>query len=65
MRPGTNEVWVGDVGWNEVGGDRPDATPNDSTVDNFGWPCYEGANKKNSWDNANFTICEDLYASNR
>ena len=23
IRPGTNEVWVGDVGWNTVGGDRP------------------------------------------
>jgi len=62
MRPGTNEVWVGDVGagqWEEI--DRITA-PNDGIVDNFGWPCYEGAPRKNSWDNANFTICENLYA---
>ena len=23
VRPGTNEVWIGDVGWNDVGGDQP------------------------------------------
>ena len=24
IRPGTNELWIGDVGWNDLGGDRPD-----------------------------------------
>jgi len=63
LRPGTNEVWVGDVGagqWEEI--DRV-TNPVDGTVDNFGWPCYEGAARKSSWDNANFTICENLYAA--
>jgi glucose/arabinose dehydrogenase/PKD repeat protein len=63
LRPGTNEVWVGDVGagqWEEI--DRI-TNPVDGTVDNFGWPCYEGAPRKSSWDNANFTICENLYAA--
>ena len=27
VRPGTNEVWAGDVGWRHVGGDRPPAEP--------------------------------------
>ena len=27
FRPGTNELWVGDVGWNDVGGDRPRPRP--------------------------------------
>jgi glucose/arabinose dehydrogenase len=63
MRPGTNEVWVGDVGqsqWEEI--DRI-PNPTDGTVDNFGWPCYEGTPRMTSWDNANFTICEDLNAA--
>ncbi len=40
--PGSSEIYVGDVGWGaweEI--DRIPA-PTDSTVDNFGWPCYEG-----------------------
>ena len=53
FRPGTNEIWVGDVGWNtweEI--DRiPD--PRDATIENFGWPCYEGAARQSAWDNLN------------
>jgi PKD repeat protein len=29
---------------------------------NFGWPCYEGKPKQTGWDDANLTICENLYA---
>ena len=50
FRPGTNEVWVGDVGWNtweeinRVIGSRPAA------VENFGWPCYEGDGRQSGYD---------------
>ena len=27
IRPGTNEVWLGDVGWNDLGGDQPRRRP--------------------------------------
>ena len=40
IRPGTNDVWVGDRGggyWEEF-----DRVPDTGTVRNFGWPCYEG-----------------------
>ena len=40
--PGTDEVWVGDVGWNTWRRSTGSPTPTDATVDNFGWPCYEG-----------------------
>jgi len=60
IRPGTNEVWLGDVGWNtweEI--DRiVDPT---ATVTNFGWPCYEGAGRMGSYDSANLRLCETLY----
>ncbi len=26
-RPGTNEIWAGDVGWRDLGGDQPDPQP--------------------------------------
>ena len=61
LRPGTSEIWVGDVGWNtweeidriaDVGG----------TVENFGWPCYEGAARQSGYDGLNLNICENLYA---
>ena len=42
VRPGTNELWVGDVGarqWEEL--DRI-AAPSAASPVNFGWPCYEG-----------------------
>ena len=61
LRPGTSEVWVADVGASlaeEVNRVVP-AAP----VENFGWPCYEGFTRNPNFDNANLTICEDLYAS--
>jgi glucose/arabinose dehydrogenase len=62
-RPGTDEVWVGDVGWNEW--EELDRIPdtNDSTVENFGWPCYEGSGRQPGYDGANLTLCENLYAA--
>jgi glucose/arabinose dehydrogenase/PKD repeat protein len=61
FRPGTNEMWIGDVGggnWEEIN-QLPSTT---GPVLNFGWPCYEGPAKFSSWDNANLNICENLYA---
>jgi len=61
-RPGTSEVWIGDVGYNsseEV--DRivaPTSAPR-----NFGWPCYEGAGRQSGYDNRNLDSCETLYAA--
>jgi glucose/arabinose dehydrogenase/PKD repeat protein len=60
FRPDSNEVWIGDVGaetWEEF--DRVVAA--DDQPRNFGWPCYEGAGKKPSFDSLNLTICENLY----
>ncbi len=65
VRPGTNEVWVGDVGlgtWEEI--DRV-GNPIGSTPYNFGWPCYEGASgssaRQSSWNTAGANLCESLY----
>src|SRR4029079_8631690 len=58
VKPGTNEIYAGDVGyntWEEVNV----ATP--SAVRNFGWPCYEGFERQGAYDAANLNICETLY----
>ena len=58
MRPGTNEVWVGDVGWSNWEEINRITAPTDGVVDNFGWPCYEGNARQSGYDGANLNICE-------
>ncbi|HET6999234.1 MAG TPA: PQQ-dependent sugar dehydrogenase, partial [Solirubrobacterales bacterium] len=59
-RPGTSEIYIGDVGydaWEEI-----DRVPraDDATVDNFGWPCYEGVGRS-SYEGAGLNLCKQLY----
>ena len=42
VRPGTNELWIGDVGWGSWEEIDRVADPKTLPVENFGWPCYEG-----------------------
>ncbi len=65
-RPQTNELWVGDVGWNdweEINRLDVAASIQNKTVRNFGWPCYEGQGRQPGYDAANLNICENLYAA--
>ena len=39
VRPGTNELWIGDVGWNTWEEIDRIADPPAAPVENFGWPC--------------------------
>ena len=43
FRPGTRELWIADVGWNTTEEIDVIADTTDAVVENFGWPCYEGA----------------------
>jgi glucose/arabinose dehydrogenase len=62
IRPGTNDLWIGDVGWatweeiNRV--PNPTATP----LTNFGWPCYEGAAIQPVYQSDNLNMCNSLYS---
>jgi glucose/arabinose dehydrogenase len=61
VRPGTNELWVGEVGWRlweEL--DRITA-PNPASPVNFGWPCYEGAGVQSEYQAINKPLCATLY----
>ncbi len=61
FRPGTSEIWAGDVGERLV--EEIDRIPvGDAIVENHGWPCYEGSPRQPAWDQRDFTICEQLYA---
>jgi glucose/arabinose dehydrogenase len=61
IRPGTSEVWAGDVGWSTWEEIDRVANPTGGAV-NFGWPCYEGVGRQGGYDGANLNICENLYA---
>jgi glucose/arabinose dehydrogenase len=60
-RPGTNEIWIGDVGWSNLEEINRLINPTDTAADNFGWPCYEGTPRQGSYDALNLPICEALY----
>ncbi|HYH00908.1 MAG TPA: PQQ-dependent sugar dehydrogenase [Terriglobales bacterium] len=60
FRPGTSEIWVGDVGWNEWEEVNRIINPL-STPLNFGWPCYEGNAVQPGYQSANLSICQSLY----
>ncbi len=61
IRPGTNEVWAGDVGWNTWEEIDRITTPTGGLL-NFGWPCYEGNANQSGYDSANLNLCESLYS---
>ncbi|GAA3457612.1 PQQ-dependent sugar dehydrogenase [Dactylosporangium matsuzakiense] len=61
VRPGTNEIWAGDVGWNTWEEIDRVVTPTTGPT-NFGWPCYEGNARQSGYDSADRPLCENLYA---
>jgi hypothetical protein len=61
-RPGTSEIWIGDVGWGDWEEINRITDPKDALVENFGWPCYEGTGRQPGYDAADLAVCENLYA---
>ncbi|MGC5019341.1 discoidin domain-containing protein [Micromonospora sp. DT47] len=62
VRPGTSEVWLGDVGWNTYEEINRLASPT-TAVTNFGWPCFEGPGRQSGYDSANLNLCGSLYTN--
>src|SRR5207249_9763709 len=62
LRPGTNDLWVGDVGWNTWEELDRVSNPTTGVATNYGWPAYEGPNRQPSYDNQNLPLLEALYA---
>ena len=61
VRPGTHELWVGDVGW--LGQEEINrlSDPVGAPIENFGWPCYEGPSRQGAYDALGLDLCEGLY----
>ena len=63
QRPGTDELWVGDVGWNTWEEINRLVAPASATASNFGWPCYEGASPQSGYQGAGLSLCSSLYST--
>lgn len=50
FRPGTRELWIGDVGENVREEVNRVADVTDTVIENFGWPCYEGLDPHPGYD---------------
>ncbi len=64
FRPGTNDLWIGDAGWNTY--EEIDRIPNTAATSarDFGWPCYEGPSPEPDWQALGTNLCNSLYAAN-
>ncbi|HSS80940.1 MAG TPA: PQQ-dependent sugar dehydrogenase [Gaiellaceae bacterium] len=62
FRPGTSDLWLGDVGWNDWEEIERLQTP-PATAPNFGWPCNEGPSPQPGYQTAGLTMCSNLYAT--
>ena len=63
QRPGTDELWIGDVGWNTWEEIDRVVSPTSTTASNFGWPCYEGASAQSGYQGAGLNLCSSLYST--
>jgi glucose/arabinose dehydrogenase len=63
IKPGTNQVYIGDVGWNQWEEINSVPNPLDPNVRNFGWPCYEGTGPQTGYQSANLNLCNSLYSA--
>jgi glucose/arabinose dehydrogenase len=61
QRPGTDELWVGDVGWNVW--EEINRVVSPTTPANFGWPCYEGSSPQSGYQGAGLAQCSSLYST--
>jgi glucose/arabinose dehydrogenase/PKD repeat protein len=62
IRPATEQLWLGDVGWNTWEEVNRIGDINDGVAENFGWPCFEGSGRQPGYDGADLDSCESLYA---
>jgi glucose/arabinose dehydrogenase/PKD repeat protein len=63
QRPGTDELWIGDVGWSTWEEIDRVVSPASATASNFGWPCYEGAFPQGGYQGAGLNLCSSLYSA--
>ena len=62
IRPLSNDLWIGDVGWDTWEEINRQPSPTSSVV-NFGWPCYEGNSPQPGYQSAGLNLCSSLYSA--
>jgi glucose/arabinose dehydrogenase/PKD repeat protein len=64
FRPGTDDLYVGDVGWDTWEELDRDSSPT-SAVRNYGWPCYEGPEVDEPYADLQLShnLCQGVYAA--
>ena len=65
FRPGTSELYLGNVGnhtWEAIDKLTVPASATPTTIPNAGWPCYEGPGKAPGYSTLATNLCEGLYA---
>jgi len=62
IRPMSNDLWIGDVGWNTWEEINRQPSPTTSVL-NFGWPCYEGNSPQPGYQSAGLNLCTSLYSA--
>jgi len=62
LRPGTSELWLTEVGWNDWEEINRAPSPTSSVL-NFGWPCYEGNSPQPGYQGAGLSLCSSLYSA--
>src|SRR5262249_29436789 len=64
FKPGTSEIWEGDVGWRTWEEINRIQNYLSTPVKNFGWPCYEGNLPQPGYRDAGLNLCTSLYNEN-
>ena len=59
-RPGTNEIWVADVGWGIYEEINRVITPTPTVAPNYGWPCLEKQTRLSGY--RDLDMCKALYS---
>jgi glucose/arabinose dehydrogenase len=59
FRPGTSELWVGDIGWTNYEEINRVVNAGDGVTENFGWPCSEGTGST-SYTSAGLHLCDPV-----
>ncbi|MDA0179247.1 PQQ-dependent sugar dehydrogenase [Solirubrobacter phytolaccae] len=62
FRPGTRELWIGDVGADFI--EEINRLQDVANVPNYGWPCYEGTELHWAFGTMGNQTCDALYAHN-
>ncbi|MCU1459783.1 MAG: sugar dehydrogenase, partial [Actinomycetia bacterium] len=62
FRPGTGELWIGDVGWNATEEVDVLQTGSGQPLRNYGWPCYEGNQVQGGYQAEHTAVCDNLYS---